>query len=81
VLGYDCTMKTAAVVHLPEELKADLERVAQNEGRTEEELILEGVRHVVELHGAPPPRIPLFSSNDPTLAERTDEFLKGFGKS
>jgi len=72
-------MKTA-VVHFPEELKADLERVAESEGRTEEDLILEGVRRVVELHGAPPPRIPLFSSGDPTLAERTDELLKGFGE-
>lgn len=72
-------MKTA-VVHLPEELKADLERVAESEGRTEEDLILEGVRHVVESHGSPPPRIPLFSSGNPTLAERTDELLKGFGE-
>lgn len=73
-------MKTA-VVHLPEELKADLERVAQNEGRTEEDVILEGVRHMVEVHASPPPpRIPLFSSGDPTLAERTDELLEGFGE-
>jgi len=72
-------MKTA-VVRLPEELKADLERLAQSEGRTEEDLILEGVRRVVETHGSPTPRIPLFSSGDPTLAERTDEHLKGFGE-
>jgi len=71
-------MKT--VVHLPEELKADLERLARSEGKTEEDLILEGVRHVVESHASPPPRIPLFSSDDPTLAERADELLKGFGK-
>ena len=59
------------VVHLPEDLKADLERVARDEGRSEEELILEGVRRVVETHRSPaPPQIPLFSSGDPTLAER-----------
>ena len=26
------------------------------------------------------PRIPLFHSNDPTLAERVDEYLQGFGE-
>jgi hypothetical protein len=71
---------TKAVVHLPEDLKADLERVARDEGRSEEELILEGVRRVVDIHLSPAPRVPLFSSGDPTLAERTDELLKGFGE-
>ncbi|HEY2290305.1 MAG TPA: CopG family transcriptional regulator [Thermoanaerobaculia bacterium] len=71
---------TKAVVHLPEDLKADLERVARDEGRSEEELILEGVRRVVETHRSPAPRIPLFSSGDSTLAERVDELLKGFGE-
>jgi hypothetical protein len=61
---------TKTVVHLPEDLKADLERVAHDEGRSEEELILEGVRLVVDIHRSPAPRIPLFSSGDPTLAER-----------
>ncbi|HSU82632.1 MAG TPA: CopG family transcriptional regulator [Thermoanaerobaculia bacterium] len=71
---------TKAVVHLPEDLKADLERVARDEGRSEEELILEGVRRVVDIHRSPAPRVPLFSSGDPTLAERADELLKGFGE-
>ncbi len=71
---------TKAVVHLPEDLKADLERVARDEGRSEEELILEGVRRIVDIHRSPAPRVPLFSSNDPTLAERADELLKGFGE-
>jgi hypothetical protein len=71
---------TKAVVHLPEDLKADLERVARDEGRSEEELILEGVRRVVETHRSPSPRVPLFASSDPTLAERADELLKGFGE-
>ncbi|HEY4576140.1 MAG TPA: CopG family transcriptional regulator [Thermoanaerobaculia bacterium] len=61
---------TKTVVYLPEDLKADLERVARDEGRSEEELILEGVRRVVDIHRSPAPRIPLFSSGDPTLAER-----------
>lgn len=71
---------TKAVVHLPEDLKADLERLARDEGRSEEELILEGVRRVLEHRLPSKPRIPLFFSEDPTLAERTDEFLEGFGE-
>ena len=78
-MDYDVSM-TTAVVHLPEDLKADLERLARDEGRSEEELILEGVRRVVESHRPPMPRIPLFESADPTLAERADELLKGFGE-
>jgi hypothetical protein len=54
--------------------------LALNEGRSEEDLILEGVRHVVQVHASPAPRIPLFFSDDPTLAERTDELLRGFGE-
>jgi hypothetical protein len=69
-----------ALVSFPEDLKADLERLARNEGRSEEDLILEGVRHVIQAHESPTPRIPLFFSEDPTLAERSDELLRGFGE-
>ncbi|HEV7506554.1 MAG TPA: hypothetical protein VGS07_16755 [Thermoanaerobaculia bacterium] len=70
----------SAVVNFPEDLKADLERLARHEGRSEEDLILEGVRHVVQAHASPAPRIPLFFSDDPTLARSTDELLRGFGE-
>jgi len=71
-----------AVIHLsvPEDLKADLERVARDEGRSEEELILESVRRVVEFRRPAAPRIPLFESGDPTLSERADDLLAGFGE-
>lgn len=69
-----------AVVRIPDELQEDLERVAREEGRSEEDLILEGVRRIVEVPSPPAPRIPLFRSADPTLAERVDELLQGFGK-
>jgi hypothetical protein len=64
-----------ALVNFPEDLKADLERLARNEGRSEEDLILEGVRHIIQAHDSPAPRIPLFFSEDPNLAERSDELL------
>ena len=62
-------------VYLTEELKLALERVARAQQRSEAQLIREGVRQVVE-HDAPSPRIPLFDSGDPTLAERVDELLR-----
>ncbi len=67
-------------VYLPENLKEELERVARAEGRSEADLIREGVSRVVEIHASPAPRIPLFSSADPSLSERVDELLVGFGE-
>lgn len=67
-------------VYLPEALKQDLEQTARTSGRSEAELIREGVRYVVDLHASPFPRIPLFESGDETLAERADELLAGFGE-
>jgi len=67
-------------VYLPEDLKLDLERTARVAGRSEADLIREGVRQVVAVYDAPRPRIPLFRSHDPTLAEHVDEHLKGFGE-
>ncbi|MEE8586866.1 MAG: CopG family transcriptional regulator [Acidobacteriota bacterium] len=67
-------------VYLPENLKRDLERVARAERRSEADLIREGVQRVVESHSSPAPHIPLFESEDPTLAEKVDEHLRGFGE-
>ncbi len=66
-------------VYLTEELKQALERVARAQQRSEAQLIREGVRQVLEQY-APAPRIPLFDSGDPDLAERADELLEGFGE-
>ena len=67
-------------VYLPDELKTDLERAAAATGRSEAELIRDGVRAVVDAHKPVTPRIPLFRSGIPDLAERTDELLAGFGE-
>ena len=66
-------------VYLPEDLKAELERVAAEAGRSEAELIREGVRAVVDSRRVEP-TIPLFRSGIPDLAERVDELLTGFGE-
>jgi len=62
-------------VHLPEDLKAALQRTAAGQGRTEAELIREGVRLVTERHATPQPRLPLFESGDGALADEVDEAL------
>lgn len=66
-------------VYLPEELKARLERVAAEQGRSEAQVI----RAALEAYTSrerPRPRAPLFASGDPTLARRVDETLaRGFG--
>lgn len=67
-------------VYLPEDLKAELGRVAEASGRSEADLIRDAVRHMVESRETPRPTLPLFHSGDPMLAERTDEeLLAGFG--
>jgi Arc/MetJ-type ribon-helix-helix transcriptional regulator len=67
-------------VYLPDELKRDLERAAATSGRSEAELIREGVESVIARQVPPRPRIPLFRSGRPDLAERVDELLEGFGE-
>lgn len=68
------------VVYLPDNLDSALERVAKCRGQSREELVIEAVRNLVRKAERPKPRLPLFSSGDPTLAERFDEELKGFGE-
>jgi hypothetical protein len=62
-------------VYLPDDLKAALERTAAGQGRSEADLVREGVHLVSERYATPEPRLPLFASGDPTLAERVDEAL------
>jgi Arc/MetJ-type ribon-helix-helix transcriptional regulator len=67
-------------VYLPDELKDALRRTARATGRSEAELIREGVGLVTGSHRVAEARLPLFASGDPTLAERVDEVLPGFGE-
>ena len=66
-------------VYLPETLKDALARAAREEGRTEAELIREGVERLLRARHAEP-RLPLFASGVPDIAERADELLAGFGE-
>ncbi len=67
-------------VYLTDELRHELTRAAAGTGRSEADLIREGIRLVVRSTTPPRPRYPLFSSGDPDFAHRTDEFLEGFGE-
>ena len=67
-------------VYLPEELAERLKRAAAKAGKSEAELIREGVEYVVDVELAPRPRAPLWSGPG-NLAEHVDEILaEGFGE-
>lgn len=67
-------------VYLPGELKRALRRASRSTGRSEAELIREGIGLVTGTHRIAEPRLPLFESGIPDLAERADELLDGFGE-
>jgi len=67
-------------VYLTEAQKRALERAARLSGRSEAELIREGVEIVTGRHQIAEPVLPLFESGQPDLAERVDEALDGFGE-
>ena len=75
-----CMAMHKTTVYLPDDLKAGLERTAAETGRSEAELIREGVRLALARHLPPTPTIPIFVSDDPHFAERVDEHLAGFGE-
>lgn len=69
-------------LYLPDSLKASVERLAHEEGRSEAELVREALAELVASRRLARPRLPLFALGlgDPTIAERADEILaEGFG--
>ena len=67
-------------VYLTEDQKRALARAARASGRSEAELIREGVDLVTWARRVAEPTLPLFDSDDPTIAERVDDLLDGFGE-
>lgn len=68
-------------LYLPDDLKAALERTAAARGTTEAEVVRRALAAATADEAHPRPRLPLFDSGDPTLAERVDEELAaGFGE-
>jgi hypothetical protein len=71
------TQKTT--VYLPEDLKLAPEQVARSQGHSVADLVREVLRTVASNVSPPRPRLPLFESGDPDLAERVDEALAELG--
>jgi hypothetical protein len=66
-------------IYLPDDLKAELTRAAHEEGRTEADLVREGLERLLHAR-EPEPRLPLFASGKPDLAGNVDKLLAGFGE-
>ena len=67
-------------VYIPEDLKRALSRIATVRGISEAELIREALRTVCLEASPTEPRLPLFKSGKPRLADNVDEALSGFGE-
>jgi hypothetical protein len=66
-------------VYLTSAQKRALARASEVSGRSEADLIREGVETVAARHLVAEPTLPLFDSGQPHLAETVDEQLVGFG--
>jgi hypothetical protein len=71
---------TKTTVYLPEPLKRSLGRLARRQRKSEAELIRLAIARVVGESVVPRPKLPLFRSREPDLAERVDAALSGFGE-
>jgi hypothetical protein len=67
-------------VYLPDALKRRLAQAAHRGGQSEAALIRTAIERLLDAETRPSPTLPLFRSGDPTLAERVDEALSGFGE-
>lgn len=72
-------MMKRTTVRLPEALKAELKRMAAETGKSEANIIREGIRLAVAQRQLTP-TIPIFISADPHFAERVEERLVGYGE-
>jgi len=67
-------------VYLTPNQKRLLARASKASGRSEADLIREGIETVTARHLTAEPTLPLFESGRPDLAERVDDELAGFGE-
>jgi len=70
---------TKTTVYLPPELKRALKRVAAERRCSEAELLREAVARLTGEAEAPVPKLPLFRSTGPSIADDVDRALEGFG--
>jgi len=69
-------------LYLPDELKERIESAAQDQGRSEADVIRDAIASAVPVRRAPAPRVPLpgVKLGDPTIAERAGDVMDGFGE-
>ncbi len=67
-------------VYIPAGTKRALEEMAAARGCPEAALIREALAALTAGARSPQPRLPLFKSGKPRLAERIDQALRGFGE-
>jgi len=67
-------------VYLTEKQKRALAEAARISGRSEADLIREGIDTVTSRHAIIEPTLPLYDSGRGDVADRVDEFLDGFGE-
>jgi len=68
-------------IYIPDDLKVEVSRIARTDGISEAEVIRRAIQQLAESRPRQRPMGALFSSGDPTIAERVDEILaEGFGE-
>lgn len=66
-------------VYLDDHLKQDLDRVARITGRSQADLIRDGISQVIHDHLAKRPKMRA-RFHDPSIVGRTEELLEGLGE-
>jgi predicted transcriptional regulator len=66
-------------VYLDDELKHDLERVVELTGRSQADLIRDGISQIIQDHLSKRPRMKA-RFHDASIAGRTEELMEGFGE-
>jgi len=69
-------------LYLPDDLKASLEWLAEEDGRSEGDIIRKAIRTMLAKRRSARPRVPLSEKGlgDPGIAERVGGHLEGFGE-
>ena len=76
---YDAIMHKTTI-YLPEPLRDRVKLAAVERHVSEAEIIRAAIDAYTAPKERPRPKLPLFSSGLPDLAERADEYLHGFGE-
>ncbi len=71
-----CMALDKTTVYLPADVKRALSRLAEARRVSQAELIRDALRNLTAEAPPPPPRLPLFKSGKPGLAERLDEAMR-----